>query len=197
MDFVALARSYAGCSVTTERDRYLDLVGPYESGAMREYMAAPKTSGCALVVRGLWRIAGVKHARLAPPYHFGMAVADVDAIALSFSARELYHGELAAEWRPEPGDVVRVGGGTDGGGFEHVYVTAERDGDELVSIDGGQRDEHGNQCIREKRRIWTVDEHGAIWDRGFLASDPGGGSRRRVRAIYRAMQMPFVLPCGG
>ncbi len=186
---VALARSYAGVSVSTDRDRYVALVASGETASMAAYMAQPKTSGCALVVRGLWRLAGLAHPRLAPPYKPGLAVADVVSIARQ-------HGAWVTDLslRPSPGDVVLVGGDPRlDGGVEHVFTVLVCNGDALVSVDGGQRDAKGNQAIEEKIRAWTLDG-GATWDRSHKASDPGSGARRRVKGWVDVCKLPFPTP---
>lgn len=187
-EFVFLARSFDGCSVTTARERYLDLVGRDETRPMRDYMALPKTSGCALTVRGLWLLAGLKHKRLEPPYKFGMAVADVVAIAKSFGAWV----EAFGDRRPGPGDVVLVGDNSGPGAWEHVFVVVECDGDKLRSIDGGQVDAKGNQCILAKERAWSIDTKGFLWDRSFKGSDPGAGRKRVVRGWVDCSKLPFA-----
>lgn len=193
---VALARSYAGVSVTDARQRYLDLVGPGEAPDMRAYMALPKTSGCALTVRGFWRLLGLVHRRLAPPYVFGMAVTDCVQIGRNSSA---YVSPPELDRLPEPGDMVLVGGDRlKDGGVEHVYTVIEVElvGREvhIVSIDGGQVDASGNQCIREKRRTWTRDTRGAFWDQVEQGSDPGARARRRVMGFVNVSKLPFPEP---
>lgn len=183
MNVVDLARSYAGCSVSTDRARYIALVGPDESAQVQNYMADPHTSGCALVVRGLWRLAGLRHPRLAPPYHVGAAVADVVAIARELGAWV----PMPSVLMPAPGDVVLVGGGADAGGVEHVYTVVDVQPSRFItSIDGGQRDAHGQEAIYERHRTWTPDAHGAVWDHVIVGSDPGAGSRRKVQGFVRA-----------
>jgi hypothetical protein len=185
IEAVAMALAYQGVSVSTHRAEYIGLVGPGESPSMQRYMCDPRTSGCALVVRGIWRAAGVQHPILALPYKIGMAVADVVSIA---RAHDAWH--WGAERRPEPGDVVLVGGGQDGGGAEHVYTVVDVAGDSITSIDGGQRDGRGQQCILEKYRRWETDEHGVTWDRVQAGTDPGAGSRRRVRGTCDVSKLP-------
>lgn len=185
---VALAKSYDGCHAgPASRARYLDLVGPGETETMRAYMALPKTSGCALVVRGLWRQLALFDLRLTPPYKIGLAVADVVSIARRNGA---WVTDLSL--RPEPGDVILVGGDPKAdGGVEHVATVTACDGNALESVDGGQRDAAGNQCIATKVRTWEVRADGSVWDRSRKGTDPGSGAARRVRGWVSAVRLPF------
>ena len=181
---VALANAVAGVSVSSDLARYLDTLGPLEAPAMRDYFASPRTSGCGLVVRGLWRELGVDDPSVLPPYHFGTAIS-----ALVGVARKRKAWILAAPGKlPKPGDFVLVGGNpqTDGG-VEHVFtVVAVPAGGTasgpLASVDGGQVDAHGQQAIAAKFRRWSL-RGGALWDVSRTGNDPGAGAPggRRVQ----------------
>ena len=123
------------------REEYLALIGPNESDAMLSDML--RMNGCALTVRGLWRQAGVRHQLLMRPYRVGMAVADVVQIAKDADA-----------WRtsgePLVGDVFLIDN------LEHVATVIERpNASQIISVDGGQRDNAGNQLIRRRSRVLT------------------------------------------
>lgn len=155
----ALAVSFEGVSVSSERERYLELVAPadVEPAATRNGFAHPKVSGCALVVRGLWRLAGLDHAVLVAPYRIGHAIVDVVTMA-----REARAWSVGTARLPELGDVVLVGTG----GREHVYTVVRcSDGEAFESIDGGQLDGSGQQCIKRRRRTW-VDGDDVTTDEG-------------------------------
>jgi len=164
---VALARSYVGCSCLTRegRERYLELVaGPGDTdSAMVGYLTAPKTSGCGLVTRGIWRRCGLRHPLLESRYRPGYAMADVQMIA-----RE------AGAWRtggalPEPGDAVMIDRPNGG----HLYTCTEIGTGPLCtidSVDGGASD-GGSQAIAARRRTWTLGAGGRIVD-----TREGGGS---------------------
>lgn len=149
-EMVALARAFEGANAD-EPERYLDLVAPHETQRIREYMLNPKTYGCALVVRGLWRLLGVQHPILTGPYRVGMAVSDVVDIARSKGAWvDARPGRL-----PGRGDSVLVGTSP-----EHVFtcldVRGADDGTaELESIDGGQL-VRGAQTVVQRERVWSV-----------------------------------------
>jgi len=155
-----------------ERQRYFELVAPGEAPARATEIAT--MSGCALVCRGILR-AFIQHPILDAPYRTGRAMADLIGIAVEAGA---LHGP---ERVPEPGDLVVVGGGADGGGPEHVWIalTVEAFDEQLVAgaIDGGQRDADGHQVVRERKHVL-----GAGYD---LARDDGapGGAPRRVRFV--------------
>lgn len=185
---VTIAREFETVDVSTAKERYLELVagpGDTEPG-QRAYLAAPKTSGCALVVRGLWRRLGLSDRLLTERYRSGMAVGDVVAIARKHGAWVTDLSRL-----PQPGDVILVG---DNGksGVEHVAtIVAVRADGTLESVDGGQRDKAGQQAIRHKVRTWERRADGSVWDRSRLASDPGSGAPRRVIGFVNVEALPF------
>lgn len=178
---VEIAEGFVGCSAAPEtRARYLELVagpGDTEPG-QRAYLCAPKTSGCALVVRGIWRAAGLADRRLVERYVPGRAVSDVVAIAHAAGGWVTDLSRL-----PLPGDVILVGD-NGAGGIEHVAtITSTTSTGSFESVDGGQRDSAGQQAIRAKVRTWTRRADGTVWDRARLASDPGGAAPRIVRGF--------------
>ena len=149
-----LAKSYLGCGFASEKDRYLDLVMPTppETEPMRTGMG--HASGCALTVRGFWRILGLKHELLSKPYRIGMAVADVITIAKERGA-----------WVPCPsvsdsnpivmpgvGDTVYIGGAD--GTYEHVFTVTGTNGLMVYLIEGGRVDAHGAQIILGAQVSW-------------------------------------------
>ena len=104
-------------------------------------------SGCALVVRGLWRLAGFDDARLRAPYHVGSAVELLMAMAREAGA--LVTLEAGAE--PTPGDVFLLTTPQ-----EHV-ATFQRaidlpSGRWWCSVDGGQRDVGGGELVTNVQR---------------------------------------------
>lgn len=127
------------------REQYLDLIAPGEDENKRRDMAV--MSGCALVVAGLWRGAGIVHPLLDPPYKIGSAVTRLIQIAQREWAWKPYHlGDL-----PEVGDMVLIESDR---GVEHVYTVLDVEEGSIHSIDGGQRDEEGYQAIKIKDRVW-------------------------------------------
>jgi len=169
VEVVAYAAALDGLGVASDRERYLDLIAPGETPQRAADMAA--MSGCALVAAGVLRACGVEHPSLAAPYRVGDAVARLVRIARE---RGALHGP---ERVPEPGDLVIVGGGADGGGPEHVWIALSSPEDDVIDgIDGGQRDGSGRQEIRarEHRIVDGLDQ----------AYDDGVASRVRRRVRY-------------
>jgi len=180
-DAVNLIKQYIGVSVSSDRAKYIELLGPGEAKAMQDYFCNPKTSGCALVVRGLWRLLGLDDKRVNPNYVFGKAIVWLVQIARSKKAWVICKKGLC----PEIGDFVLIGGDKfKDGGVEHVYTVtscaADEDGFILTSVDGGQKDKSGQQAIFERRRRWVL-RNGSYWDVSSQGSDPGAnavGGRR-------------------
>lgn len=179
---VALAEGFASVSVSTARQRYLDVVrDPAIDGTARDvFFAHPKTSGCALVVRGIWRRAGLQHPILAAPYRIGEAISDVVRIA-----RDAGAWVTGGDRAPLPGDVVLVGAPS----HEHVYtiVEARPDVGTYVSVDGGQRDDAGQQAIRRLHRRWRID-------RGRLVDVVLGRQARPVVGLVDVDRLPWSAP---
>lgn len=158
-DFVKAALDLVDLSAnpSNDRARYISLVAPGETKGMGAEMA--KMSGCALVVAGIWRAAGVKHPKLTTRYKLGDAVTRLLNIAYESKAWVHYQKEAI----PGPGDMVLVGNNASGG-TEHVYTVLNvtrleensEDGFqyEIDSVDGGQKDASGYQCIEIVRRRW-------------------------------------------
>jgi hypothetical protein len=180
---IDLVKQYDGVSVSSERDKYIDLLGPNETPAMRQYFCDPATSGCALTIRGLWRKLGVSDKRVNPAYVFGKAVTWLVGIARDRGAWQSSNLSLL----PQPGDFVLVGGDKiRDGGVEHVFTILSIDSDGtgavITSIDGGQRDVNGQQAIFEKTRRWIVKGN-SYWDVSAHGSDPGSNASGGRRVI--------------
>lgn len=170
---VAFAAALDGLSASPSdpvgRAAYLWLVAPGESPSRADGMAT--MSGCALVARAVLRHF-IDHPLLEQPYRTAQAMADLVAIAREADA---LHGP---ERVPEPGDLVVVGGGTDGGGPEHVWICLAPTGDgRLDGIDGGQRGRDGSQLVK-MRQHELADGYDRAFDDGA-----GGSARRKVRFV--------------
>lgn len=190
--FAAIART---CSDPPTMRAYLDLVGPFEppdiAAAMREQW------GCALVMRGLFRLAGVYHPRLSPPYRIGQAMADVVRV-----------GYAQADMGPRPwtqatrtttpadvpmGAVVIIGQGSS----THVLcvVDVSPDADRWTTVEGVR--EGGRPTVRTLSRAvktsggqMLTHDKGAGWrtvrgwiDPALLAYEP-----------WHAMMSPYPVP---
>lgn len=132
---------------------YALLVAPpsIESQQARADMA--RMSGCALVIRALWRLAGLDHHLLTGPYQIGHAVSDVVQVAKDLGAWRKW----SPDYTPALGDVILVGQG----GGEHVYTVVYVDPSNraITSVDGGQRRETGEQCLRMFARYLDLKGH--------------------------------------
>lgn len=150
-DWLYIVHSVIGWGMTSWPKAFKELIAPIESKAMQDSMV--RMSTCALVVRGLLRCYGLDDAELWQPYRIGHAVSDVVAIAKRHNA-----------WRgPDSvfgvGDVVLVGSSSNPvkwGGGEHMFVVTGIDHGEATSVDGGQLDDHGKQCILERTRTISM-----------------------------------------
>ncbi len=175
---ISFARGLAGLSAAgPTRAAYLDLIAPGETPARAAEMAC--NSGCELTCMAILRHF-IDHPRLKGPYPAGQAGVILWTIGHEAGAIRP-HGE-----DPEPGDMLIVGGGEDGGGTEHAFTCVDvcragYSGVLLVTgIDGGQRsaapgtDGRGAQCILERAHD-IVD--------GF---DSCGVSRRKVRVVINS-----------
>jgi hypothetical protein len=177
--FLDLVSPYDGIGARTDHERYLDLIAAGEAPAVKEAMG--RESGCALVVRGFWRLFGIADRRLAAPYVPGKAVAWLVALARERSAWV----DARPEALPGVGDSVLVGGDPAAdGGVEHVFTVLELVPNPLTlrTLDGGQVDEAHDQIILRKERTWTVRGNG-VWDLVSSGTDPGAtaGRGRRVK----------------
>jgi len=180
---VRAALSFVGLSANRSapqlRAAYIATIAPGETPARAEDMAV--MSGCALIVRAYMRKLGIRHERLDAPYRDRKAVEDVYSIGLQACAVR----SCSPEEPPLPGDAVIVGGGEDGGGLEHVFIVTQATPAYfnerhvfLTSVDGGQRDSERYQCVLVKSRDWLNG-----WDHVEEGTDPGSGSRRKIRVV--------------
>lgn len=141
--FVALALSVEGLGAAPATlQAYCDLLATSleDFGDPRARSEEAVMSGCALVVRGLWWRAGVRHKILIAPYRIEHAVEDVIQIARDYGA---LHGP---ERIPQRGDVVVITNPV------HMITSIALTGSTLTSIDGGQRDGSNLECIRRRDR---------------------------------------------
>ncbi len=150
-DVTAYARTLAGLSASEPtRAAYLALIAPGETPQRAAEMAL--MSGCALVARAILRHF-ISHPLLERPYVTGHAMQDLVQIGVDARATR---GALI----PEPGDIVIVGGGANGGGPEHAWTCLDVVGDPydagagllVTGLDGGQLDGYGAQAIRTRER---------------------------------------------
>jgi hypothetical protein len=147
-ELVELATSYVGCGMTTDPEQYQALIADGETPERAAEMA--RESGCGLVVRGLWRSWGCADLRLEAPYHDTKAIEDLVAMAREAGAWRSGHlDELG------PGDAVVLEGP------EHILTVVGVRYGFVHSVDGGQRDDAGLECIKsESRKLeWPGGKH--------------------------------------
>ena len=162
------ARSLAGLSADPADELsarvYRDTIAPGETRARADEMAL--MSSCALTCRAILR-RFIRHPILEQPYRVRRAVSDLVEIATE--AHALSRGARS----PEPGDMLIVGGGEDGGGSEHAWTVLDvvanpgyepTPGLLITGLDGGQRDAGGHQLIslrdHEIRDGWDITSTG-------------------------------------
>jgi len=126
---------------------YRDTIAPGETRVRADEMAL--MSSCALTCRAILR-RFIAHPLLDAPYRIGAAVADL--VVIAYAADAVRFPDSA----PEPGDMLIVGGGEDGGGSEHAWTVLDVVPDPgyeptpgllVTGLDGGQRDAGGHQLI--------------------------------------------------
>jgi len=179
------------------RIAYQAIVGPGESARMRQDML--RMSGCGLVGACVWRCSGVRDARLAPPYKIGSAISRLEALADDAGAKV----RASLELRPGVGDLMLVGRAKpvrprdpaklpqwqrevalwrdQWGGEAHVTIVAGVCKTSAITVNGGQRDATGQQCITESEDLPFFEKHGRLWF-GF----------RRVSWWVDCCRLPFA-----
>lgn len=106
-------------------------------------------STCGLVAEGLWRRMNIDFPSLYNPYAFGTAISRSISFAKSIKPRSAFQTP-EDNLKPEPGDYVIIGSGNS----THAFTAIGWEDDYLISIDGGQTDYRGLQCILKKKRVW-------------------------------------------
>jgi hypothetical protein len=175
---VRLSKALDGVGAGKFPHTYRDYVAPFEAHVRA--VAMMQMSGCALLVRGLWRHVGIRHPILMEPYRDQRAVSDLVEIAEDSYAMVPVNRVLPTI---SDGDAVIVGGPEYGGEW-HVWTvldTTARDyperGTHLIrGLDGGQKDAQGLQKIEIKtheitgsppidggRRVRWVIDFDAVW----------------------------------
>lgn len=137
-NLLALAQADVGLGFSTDPERFMDLVAQGETPARAREMAAMST--CGLALRGWLYELGLADPRLAAPYHTGKVNSDLAAMAREAGAL------LSTLDDAGPGDIIFLGAP------EHVFVIESVDGAVMSTIQGGEKDESGAQCIARMTR---------------------------------------------
>lgn len=177
---VKAALSIDGLSAAPDKVEAFEgfLRGGVETAAMAHSMATdPRSSTCGLVVRCLWRLAGVDMPELYRPYRPGFALAELEEFAKSVGA---WRSGRDSVFQAKAGDaafLVEPGGG-------HVFTLVEDSWIEspFHSVDGGQVDGAGHQLVLRKERYWWDDQADII--------DETGGRKRVVLGSVDVSKLP-------
>ena len=139
------------------RDAYVDAIAWNEPDNIRQSLRTCPSdpclnSSCALVVRSLWRLLGARGV-LAAPYRVGSAMSVLQQFARTSGAlKDIRTRQDFDAENVRPGDVVFINLGN----RQHVFMVLERNGDQFVSIDGGQGGTNDGGCCSIKRRVRTL-----------------------------------------
>lgn len=149
LSFLQIMADAAGMVADPDTDRtgYDVFVAPGETDRMTHAMR--EMSGCALVIRAALRLLGMVHRRLAPPYKVGAAFADLYEPALEL-------GVLQS--KPIPVDRWGIIAAFGRGKRSHVAAVARMESSKAWTIDGGQQDNKGNQCILWRERRFSAPD---------------------------------------
>jgi len=176
-DFALLRRAYVGnllsidgikCSNFSHRSTWLELLGPINGSwdlerpfkVWKDNNGKYHTEGvstCGLVAEGIWRRMKVDLDALYKPYLFGSAITR----AVTFAKNQNAWFTPASGKRPEPGDYVVIGNGLK----THALTCEQWEGNNLMSIDGGQVDDKNLQAIASRSRLWHQNHNPMLEDR--------------------------------
>ena len=179
---VKLASWAVGAGASNRRDDFVSILGPtagnwdldrpfgirkkensvaYQKAPRKAQLQTQGVSTCGLVAEGLWRLAGVAvpedWAPYAPKRAIQYAIARADMFARACGARQLPGMDL----RPKPGDYLCIGSGI----WTHVCTVVDWEDDICITVDGGQVDTHGLQCVKRWRRHWEAGKQPFLNDR--------------------------------
>lgn len=153
----AIAKSVIGLGATSNVQRFADFLGgPGEAQATSMAMAtAPQSSTCGLVLGAIWRAAGVKDKRLAPPYIIATAISRLVAMLQEVGG---WRTDVAS-YEPQPGDGMFLDVDKPSAHVNMIVgVEKTATGWILQTVDGGVVDMHGKQMIAG--RVHTLTRHG-------------------------------------
>jgi hypothetical protein len=174
------------------RNAYLDALG-WNDPALRVGLmqGCPKNadgqcinSSCGLVVRSLWRLLGVRHALIAPPYVPGSVMVNLRKLANDVGAlRPVKQRSDFDAANVRPGDVIFIDRATS----QHVFTVIERQGNVFTSIDGGQTAAGDEPCCSIQRRTRTLPAGGLIFEEEKEHQRP-------ITGVVKLDGLPFTAP---
>jgi hypothetical protein len=170
------------------RDAYVDAIAWNEPAAVRAgFRTCPEVDGmciassCGMVVRSLWRLLGVRHKLLNPPYVPGTVMGNLRELARQVGALRPVAKRAdfdAADVRL--GDVIFI----DRGNSQHVFTVINRQGDVFTSIDGGQSATGDGGCCSIQRRTRTLPAGGLVFVEDV--------NRRPITGVVKLESLPFT-----
>ena len=128
---------------------FTDLLGPVAGT-----WDLKRISTCALVARGIWRRTQIDMPALYNNYVFGTAISAEINFAQKLKPYSAWVSPTIG-LLPNAGDYIVIGSGLN----THVLTMIGWDNDNIISIDGGQVDTKGFQCVKERSRAW-IDKSG-------------------------------------
>jgi len=172
-----IARACAGAA--SPSDDYRRIIAPGEPTQLVRDML--KIDGCGLFARGVLRLLGVTSSRLAPPYRVGAAFSDIaDVFSYAYDETQAVIGQAAMKTATRgarrshealfSGALVVIGRGK----RTHILVVDAIEKGHVWSIDGGQKDKEGRECITWRKRQYQTSPP-MIGDREIIRwYDPAG-----------------------
>ena len=154
-----LLDSLDGIGFSKNRKEFEEILGPVKGGRwddrpfscrlVKGQYITTGVSTCGLVCRGIWRKMLIDFDDIYKPYVFGEAI-----------NKDIAFGKKVKAWQkvedvdmmPSFGDYVVIGEGL----RTQALTCYGWDGDYMISIDGGQVDSKGKQCIKKIKRLWSV-----------------------------------------
>jgi len=158
------ALSIVGVDANTSKSKFEQLLGPvngrwdldrpfkcYQSNGR---WITEGVSTCALVCRGLWRRIKVDMNALYNNYVFGTAISAEKQFAIMHNT--WIEGQTAGSLIPSNGDYLIIGNNIN----IHALICIGWNKDIMISVDGGQIDSIGLQCIKQCERRWIIKSDG-------------------------------------
>jgi hypothetical protein len=161
---VANAVSLIGISASDNLQKMKDILGPVNGNwdLKRPFRCYQKNgrwitegvSTCGLVCRGLWRRMKIDMNALYFNYIFGSAISAERIFAIK--NRSFLSMSPSSSLIPSPGDYLIIGNGLS----THALTCIGWNSDTMASVDAGQTDSKGLQCIKRRERKWIKKPDG-------------------------------------
>jgi len=156
---VDIALSYVGIGASNNREKFKEILGPISGHwDIKRPFSCRKVNGrwvtkgistCGLVCRGVWREAGVDLPLIYENYNFGRVMIEEQHFCRKLQPHSAWYAAVKNEYIiPLAGDYVIIGNGI----MTHNLTCVGYEGNILTSVDGGQVDNKGLQCIKLRER---------------------------------------------